>query len=297
MYGIYTYITFAYNCHENRMNVGKCTIVGNVWTAAWCLGRKNQAFSSRSFGPWLRHRWNESLCKAHQIRWSRMIGKTKAVVFSWLQNHLDVLWGTQVYDMLMIHCLLWVLTWLEVLSTWKRSSKWYRDYVLYLSDFMDKKLQGIHWDYTSERLTGIWKMIFLLQGCILRFHVNLPGCNFHFCWTKNLNGDLRLSVRLPKLWPGLKCVVIVMFQVTLLGTNRSHPKAVGKMNFLSHWWDMLVPRRVGFQMNDRFLGFNVLVLPQEPIAFFCCHFPEVQGSQTRWLDILISLDPLNIYRP
>ena len=59
-----------------------------------------------------------------------------------------------------------------------------------------------------------------------------------------------------------------MFQVTLLGTNRSHPKAVGKMNFLSHWWDMLVPRRVGFQMNDRvFWGFKVLVLPQEPIAF------------------------------
>jgi len=22
----------------------------------------------------------------------------------------------------------------------------------------------------------VWKMIFLFQGCILRFHVNLPGC-------------------------------------------------------------------------------------------------------------------------
>ena len=27
---------------------------------------------------------------------------------------------------------------------------------------------------------------------------------------------------------------------TLLGTKISHPKAVGKMSFLSHWWDMLV---------------------------------------------------------
>ena len=96
MYGIYTYITFAYICHENQMNAGKCTIVGSVCMPAWCLGRKNQAFSSRTLGPLLKHRWNESLCKAHQIRWSRMIGKTKAVVFSWLQNHLDVLWGTQV---------------------------------------------------------------------------------------------------------------------------------------------------------------------------------------------------------
>ena len=28
----------------------------------------------------------------------------------------------------------------------------------------------------------VWKMVFLFQGCILRFHVNLPGCNtsFHF---------------------------------------------------------------------------------------------------------------------
>ena len=34
------------------------------------------------------------------------------------------------------------------------------------------------------------------------------------------------------------------FWVTLLGTNISHPKAVGKMSFLSHWWDMLVPWRV-----------------------------------------------------
>ena len=24
----------------------------------------------------------------------------------------------------------------------------------------------------------LWKMIFLLQGCILRFHVNLPGCKW-----------------------------------------------------------------------------------------------------------------------
>ena len=33
---------------------------------------------------------------------------------------------------------------------------------------------------------------------------------------------------------------------TLLGTNISHPKAVGKMSFLSHWRDMLVPWRVGW---------------------------------------------------
>ena len=24
----------------------------------------------------------------------------------------------------------------------------------------------------------VWQMFFLLQGCILRFHVNLPGCRF-----------------------------------------------------------------------------------------------------------------------
>ena len=30
----------------------------------------------------------------------------------------------------------------------------------------------------------VWKMIFLFQGCILRFHVNLPGCilNIFFYW-------------------------------------------------------------------------------------------------------------------
>ena len=31
---------------------------------------------------------------------------------------------------------------------------------------------------------------------------------------------------------------------TLLGTNISHPKTVGKVSFLSHWWDTLVPWRV-----------------------------------------------------
>ena len=25
----------------------------------------------------------------------------------------------------------------------------------------------------------VWKMIFLFQGCILRFHLNLPGCTKH----------------------------------------------------------------------------------------------------------------------
>ena len=33
-------------------------------------------------------------------------------------------------------------------------------------------------------------------------------------------------------------------KTNLLRTNISHPKAVGKMIFLSHWWDMLVPGRV-----------------------------------------------------
>ena len=28
----------------------------------------------------------------------------------------------------------------------------------------------------------VWKMIFLFQGCLVRFHVNLPGCMFWICW-------------------------------------------------------------------------------------------------------------------
>ena len=39
---------------------------------------------------------------------------------------------------------------------------------------------------------------------------------------------------------------------TLPGTKISHPKAVGKVSFLSHWWDKLVPRRVyvTYMFND-----------------------------------------------
>ena len=33
-------------------------------------------------------------------------------------------------------------------------------------------------------------------------------------------------------------------KTNLQGTNISHPKAVGKMIVLSHWWDMFVPGRV-----------------------------------------------------
>ena len=32
----------------------------------------------------------------------------------------------------------------------------------------------------------VWKMIFLFQGCILRFHVNLPGCMSKFLHTGNV---------------------------------------------------------------------------------------------------------------
>ena len=39
------------------------------------------------------------------------------------------------------------------------------------------------------------------------------------------------------------CVFCVGSYRIILRGNVSQRKAVGKMSFLSHWWDMLVPRR------------------------------------------------------
>ena len=36
---------------------------------------------------------------------------------------------------------------------------------------------------------------------------------------------------------------------TLPETNRSHPMVVGKMSFLFHWWDLLVPWRISHCRN------------------------------------------------
>ena len=47
--------------------------------------------------------------------------------------------------------------------------------------------------------------------------------------------------------------MLVSGKGTLLGTKISHPKAVGKMSFLSHWWDMLVPWRVRVMTWSSFL--------------------------------------------
>ena len=41
----------------------------------------------------------------------------------------------------------------------------------------------------------VWKTMFLFQGCILTFHVNLPGCNFRF---RGLFFSHDLATRTPK---------------------------------------------------------------------------------------------------
>ena len=76
----------------------------------------------------------------------------------------------------------------------------------------------LFWGETPRRLTYnlkmvVWKMIFLFQGCILRFHVNLPGCILFWVWFLELSWKLvrqltfllllglRLGHRLPwDLW-------------------------------------------------------------------------------------------------
>ena len=46
-----------------------------------------------------------------------------------------------------------------------------------LARFSKKKQNGLLHRKLTWNLKMIgWKMIFLFQGCILRFHVNLPGC-------------------------------------------------------------------------------------------------------------------------
>ena len=47
-------------------------------------------------------------------------------------------------------------------------------------------------------------------------------------------------------------------KITLRGTHISHPKAVGKMNLLFNWWDMLVPWRVSLLLIH-WTWFNWLV--------------------------------------
>ena len=40
-----------------------------------------------------------------------------------------------------------------------------------------KQIRILSQNLTWNLKMMVWKMIFLFQGCILRFHVNLPGCN------------------------------------------------------------------------------------------------------------------------
>ena len=64
--------------------------------------------------------------------------------------------------------------------------------------------------------------------------------NFHDpSGSSNLDGNLSgwLVVKI-----SIQHELVVLY--TLQGTNISHPKAVGKMNFLFNWWDMLVSWRV-----------------------------------------------------
>ena len=47
----------------------------------------------------------------------------------------------------------------------------------------------------------VWKMIFLFQGCILRFHVNLPGCIYQvFPWGFLFFGFRLLALILAQWW-------------------------------------------------------------------------------------------------
>ena len=49
----------------------------------------------------------------------------------------------------------------------------------------------------------VWKMIFLFQGCILRFHVNLPGCKPYKVHDSSILGTWS------SIYPDLPCIHII----------------------------------------------------------------------------------------
>ena len=67
-------------------------------------------------------------------------------------------------------------------------------------------------------------------------------CTFTPVRIRTYHRDLRDLCAGYQVWITFHCNS--SWWITLPGTNISHSKAVGKMNFLSHWWDMLVPWRV-----------------------------------------------------
>ena len=77
--------------------------------------------------------------------------------------------------------------------------------------------------------------------------------------------------------------------LTLLGTNISHPKAVGKMNFLSHWWDMLAPWRVF--MSIIFNRTFFVVQKNRPRStlplLFCCRAPGIWPAPGNWRKVTL----------
>ena len=95
--------------------------------------------------------------------------------------------------------------------------------------------------------------------CIVMHSIQI---NFHILllWSTHLNrwipmsashlsfqlGQVRLCLHMKNAanWSSHQISSYRPIYSTFLGTNISHPKAVGKMSFLSHWWDMLVPKRV-----------------------------------------------------
>ena len=46
----------------------------------------------------------------------------------------------------------------------------------------------------------VWKMMFLFQGCILRFHVNLPGCITYICTSNSIFFLWKISASSPGHW-------------------------------------------------------------------------------------------------
>ena len=68
------------------------------------------------------------------------------------------LWKSGAYMQLLIVCSKKKCFWLEIISP----KDWFFD--------TPRKIKE------SNVKMMVWKMIFLFQGCILRFHVNLPGC-------------------------------------------------------------------------------------------------------------------------
>ena len=71
----------------------------------------------------------------------------------------------------------------------------------------------------------VWKMIFLFQGCILRFHVNPPGCTQSFFFKEAIFSEpaKKVSEVSPKTQPVWRQIQQGIYTVLQSAVHQVHP--------------------------------------------------------------------------